>query len=58
MFDLDRLDRVGHPDPLAALVYCGASHYTKATIVNGELLTIDEPDLVAQAKDWANRLVD
>ena len=64
VFDLDRIDRVGHHDPLAALLYCGASHYTKATLVNGQLvvrdgdlMTVDEPELVTQAKEWAARLV-
>ena len=64
VFDLDRVDRVGHHDPLAALLYCGASHYTKATLVDGrlvvrdgELVTVDEPELVARAKDWAARLM-
>lgn len=64
VFDLDRLDRVGHHDALAALLYCGASHYTRATLVNGELVvrdgqltTVSEPELVAQARDWANRLI-
>ena len=45
-------------------VFLGSTNYTKATLVNGqlvvrdgELLTVDESDLVARAKDWSGRLV-
>ncbi len=64
IFDLDRIDRVGQHDPLAQLVLMGASHATKATIVNGRvvardgrLTTVDETRIVREANAWAKRLV-
>ena len=64
IFDLNRIDRVGQHDPLAQLVLMGASHHTKATIVNGRIVardgrltTIDEDNVVREANAWAKRLV-
>ncbi len=64
IFDLYRLDRVGQHDPLACLVVTGASHMTKATIVNGRvvardghLVTMDENRIVSDATRWARKLV-
>jgi cytosine/adenosine deaminase-related metal-dependent hydrolase len=64
IFDLNRLDRVGQHDPLAALVMTGASHLTKATVVNGRVvardghLTLtDEQKILHDAALWAKRLV-
>jgi cytosine/adenosine deaminase-related metal-dependent hydrolase len=50
IFDIDRLDFAGSAgDPVASLLFCGASHRTKWTIVNGHvvaengrLLNLDE----------------
>jgi cytosine/adenosine deaminase-related metal-dependent hydrolase len=50
IFDVDRLDYAGSAgDPVASLLFCGASHRTKWTIVNGHvvvengrLMNIDE----------------
>ena len=56
---------MGQHDPLASLVLMGASHHTKATIVNGRivardgrLVTMDEDAIVRDATAWARRLVD
>lgn len=64
IFDLNRLDRVGQHDPLAALVMTGASHLTKATIVNGKvvardghLVSMDEQRILRDGVAWAKRLV-
>jgi cytosine/adenosine deaminase-related metal-dependent hydrolase len=64
IFDMHRLDRVGNHDPLAALVMTGASHLTKATVVNGRvvardghLVTVDEDRIIREATSWARRLV-
>lgn len=63
VFDTNRLDFVGAHDPLAALVMLGATHHTKATVVNGRvvardghLVSMDEQTIVQQASDWARRL--
>jgi 8-oxoguanine deaminase len=64
IFDLNRLDRVGQHDPLAALVMTGASHVTKATVVNGKVvardghLTLtDEQRILRDGAAWAKLLV-
>lgn len=57
IFDLDRVDFAGAmADPVAALLFCGASHRTKWTIVNGKvvvadgrLVNADERELKARA---------
>jgi cytosine/adenosine deaminase-related metal-dependent hydrolase len=57
IFDVDRLDYAGSAgDPVASLLFCGASHRTKWTIVNGHvvvedgrLLNADEGDLTRRA---------
>lgn len=39
IFDVDRLDYAGSAgDPVASLLFCGASHRTKWTIVNGKIV--------------------
>jgi cytosine/adenosine deaminase-related metal-dependent hydrolase len=39
IFDVDRLDYAGSAgDPVASLLFCGASHRTKWTIVNGHVV--------------------
>lgn len=39
IFDVDRLDYAGSAgDPVAALLFCGASHRAKWTIVNGKIV--------------------
>jgi len=55
----------GQHDPLAALLFMGASHFTKATIVNGRvvardgrLLTVDQDRVTQEANRWARRLVE
>jgi len=57
IYDVDRLDYAGSAgDPIASLLFCGASHRTKWTVVGGKvvvkdgrLLGTDEPDLVRRA---------
>lgn len=57
IFDVDRLDYAGSAgDPVASLLFCGASHRTKWTIVNGRivvedgrLLNIDETKVARDA---------
>ena len=63
VFDLQRIDMAGYHDPVAALVFMGACHYTKATIVNGRivaragrLLTIDQEEATRTANEWAREL--
>lgn len=42
VFDVDRLDYAGSAgDPVASLLFCGASHRTKWTIVNGKVVVAD-----------------
>ena len=42
IFDVDRLDYAGSAgDPVASLLFCGASHRTKWTIVNGKVVVAD-----------------
>ncbi|MEK7384006.1 MAG: 8-oxoguanine deaminase, partial [Elusimicrobiota bacterium] len=56
-FDVDRIDYAGSAgDPAASLLFCGASHRTKWTIVNGRvvvkegrLVNGDESDIVRRA---------
>jgi cytosine/adenosine deaminase-related metal-dependent hydrolase len=39
IFDVDRIDYAGAAgDPVAALLFCGASHRTRYTLVNGEVV--------------------
>ena len=63
VFDLQRIDMAGYHDPVAALLYMGACHYTKATIVNGRivaregrLLAIDQEEETRKANEWARKL--
>ena len=57
IFDVDRIDYAGSAgDPVASLLFCGASHRTKWTIVNGHvvvkdgrLVNADEGDIVRRA---------
>ena len=57
IFDVDRLDYAGSAgDPVASLLFCGASHRTKWTIVNGHVVVedgrlknADEGDLTRRA---------
>ena len=64
VFDMNCLDRVGQHDPLAALVMTGASHLTKATVVNGKLVardghlvSMDEQRILREGAEWAKRLI-
>ncbi len=64
VFDVSGIDRVGHHDAVAALLYCGASHYTRATVVNGRVvardgrLTLVDGDAIAREADaWARRAI-
>jgi 8-oxoguanine deaminase len=41
IFDLGRLDMSGQHDPVAALLFQGSCHFTKATIVNGQIVAED-----------------
>lgn len=57
IFDVDRIDYAGSAgDPVASLLFCGASHRTKWTIVDGrvvvekgELVNADEKDVTREA---------
>ncbi|MEK7390193.1 MAG: 8-oxoguanine deaminase [Elusimicrobiota bacterium] len=57
IFDVDRIDYAGSAgDPVASLLFCGASHRTKWTIVNGRVVVengllknVDERALARQA---------
>lgn len=42
IFDVDRLDYAGSAgDPVASLLFCGTSHRTKWTVVNGKIVVAD-----------------
>jgi cytosine/adenosine deaminase-related metal-dependent hydrolase len=64
IFDLSGLDFVGSKsDPLASLLFCGASHRTKHTVVNGKvvvkdgrLVNVDETKLTERANKAAAAL--
>ncbi len=57
IFDVNRLDYAGSAgDPVASLLFCGAGHRTKWTIVNGHVVVengvlknLDEGDITRQA---------
>lgn len=57
VFDVDRIDYAGSAgDPAASLLFCGASHRTKWTVVDGKvvvregrLVNADEGDIVRRA---------
>jgi len=59
IFDVDRLDYAGAAaDPVASLLFCGASHRTKWTIVNGKVVvedgrlkTVDERELTRKGNE-------
>ncbi|MBU2573574.1 MAG: 8-oxoguanine deaminase [Elusimicrobia bacterium] len=65
IFDVSGLDFVGsQSDPLASLLFCGASHRTRYTVVNGKvvvkngrLVNVDETKLTARANKAASRLL-
>jgi cytosine/adenosine deaminase-related metal-dependent hydrolase len=64
VFDVSGLDFIGsRSDPLASLLFCGASHRAKYTVVNGKvvvkngrLANVDELKLAARADKAAARL--
>jgi len=64
IFDVSGLDFAGSKsDPLASLLFCGASHRAKYTIVNGKvvvkngrLVNVDEFRLAERANKAAARL--
>ena len=64
IFDLSGIDFAGsQSDPLASLLYCGAGHKTKYTIVNGKivvkdgkLVNIDEEKLAEKANKISKKL--
>lgn len=64
IFDVSGLDFVGsQSDPLASLLFCGAGHRTKYTIVNGKvvvkngrLANVTEEKLTARANKAARKL--
>jgi len=63
IFDVSGLDFAGSKsDPLASLLFCGASHRTKYTIVNGRvkdgrLVNVDEFKLAEKANKAAAKLL-
>jgi 8-oxoguanine deaminase len=65
IFELERLDYAGAlADPLAAIIFSGASHFTHTTIVNGEVVvsdgqlkTVDERELTRDANAISRELV-
>ena len=64
IFDVSGIDYAGaQSDPVASLVFCGASHRTKYTIVNGKivvedghLVTMDEKEIAVKANKTAMEL--
>lgn len=64
IFELNGIDFAGaQSDPLAALVFCGASHRAKYTIVNGDIVVdngrltkVDEFKVAAKANKIADKL--
>ncbi len=64
IFDVSGLDFIGSgSDPLASLLFCGVSHRTKYTVVNGKvvvkngrLVNVDEAKLAARADKAARKL--
>ncbi|MGE0518474.1 MAG: amidohydrolase family protein [Candidatus Binatia bacterium] len=63
VFAVETIDRAGHHDPVAALLFTGSSHFTRATIVNGRvvardgrLLCFDQERAVREANAWARRM--
>lgn len=66
IFDVDKVDFAGSlHDPVAALLFCGTSHRTKWTIVNGkvvvkdgQLVNADEKDIARRANAVSRRLVE
>ncbi|MFA6434490.1 MAG: 8-oxoguanine deaminase [Elusimicrobiales bacterium] len=66
IFDVSGLDFAGSgSDPLASLLFCGAGHRTKYTIVNGRLVVrdgrlvnIDEFKLAERANRLSRRLIE
>ena len=65
LFDVSGLDYAGAlSDPVAAVVFCGAGHRTKATVVNGKIVVengrltlVDEGDLARRANRLAQELL-
>ena len=66
VFDVSGIDFAGAlSDPVAAVVFCGASHKAKHVVVNGKLVVedgrlrlIDESELARRANSLSKRLVD
>lgn len=66
VYDLNRIDYAGSlADPVAALLFTGASHMTRETIVNGKivveegrLLGYDEEEITAKVNDIAARMLE
>lgn len=66
LVEMNRLDYAGAlSDPLAALMFCGASHFVDTSIVNGtivvengNLLTANEHELTRQANRLSKELLD
>ncbi len=62
IFDTTKIDMAGHHDPVKFLT--GHSGYTKATIVNGEVVArdgrltrVDQDEIADEMNAWARRLV-
>jgi cytosine/adenosine deaminase-related metal-dependent hydrolase len=66
LFDVSGIDFAGAlSDPVAAVLFCGASHKAKHVVVNGELVVehgrlvrVEEPKLARRANALSKRLVD
>lgn len=66
IFDVDKLPYAGaQSNPVAALIFCGTSHETKHTIVNGEftvrngvLLGFDEEIIKNKANEISKRMLE
>lgn len=66
VFDVDKLPYAGaQSDPIAALIFCGTSHETRHTIVNGEftvrngvLLGFDEEVIKNKANEISRRMLE
>lgn len=64
IFDVSGVDFAGNHDPVAALLFMGTSHRTRATIVNGRIVArdgrlalVDQDEIAREANSWARRLV-
>jgi 5-methylthioadenosine/S-adenosylhomocysteine deaminase len=63
LINLTRLHTIPHPDPISTIVYAAEASDVETVIIDGqivirdgELLTLDEQDVIAEAQDQSQRL--